>query len=999
MTQQFRTAAGGLIDRSRPITFHFDGKTYQGFHGDTLASALIANGQHLIARSFKYHRPRGFMTAGSEDPNAIVELRTGSRKEPNTRATTIELFDGLEAKSQNRWPSLAFDVMAINNLFSPLLSAGFYYKTFMWPVSFWTGVYEVVIRKAAGLGVAPTEADPDHYEQCHEHCDLLIVGAGPAGIAAALAAAATGARVVIADEHPLIGGSLNSERLTIDGKAGVEWAAEQMEILSKMDNVRVMTRTTIFGYYDHNTMAAIEKVNDHVAIPAAGQVRQRMWTIYPKRVVIAAGATERPLTFGNNDKPGIMLASAVRTYVNQYGVKPGTRAIVTTNNNDAYRTAFDLHKAGVKVMAVVDSRPNPDEHLVAQLAAISIRLITGKTVGSAEGGQHVAYVQLVSTDGQTSDPEKIDCDLIASSGGWNPNVHLHSQSGAKPVYDDSIASFIPGISRQDESSVGAAKGSFHLQDCLDQGHAAGIDAAKMAGFKVKAKAKKAATAEDDGTYAIEALWVSPTPHNKSYKQFIDQQNDVKVSDVQLAAQEGYDSVELLKRYTTQGMATDQGKTSNVNALAVLAGQRGDPVPEVGTTTFRPPYVPVALGVFAGHTVGNDFMPVRRTAIHDWNEKNNAVFIEAGLWLRARYYPQKAGDTLNDCYIRETNNTRSNVALVDVTTLGKIDIQGPDAPEFLNRLYVNNWLKLPVGRARYGAMLREDGMTFDDGTTSRLSENHFFMTTTTANAAPVLSHMEYYHQTVWPELDVVFCSVTEQWTGIAVAGPNSRKLLEKVLDIDISNEAFPFMAVGECKMNNIAGRLFRISFSGELAYELNVPADFGEQAWTELLEAGKEMGVSTYGTEALGTMRIEKGHVAGSELDGRTTLKDLGLEGMANRNKHFIGKHNSQRPGLLEEGRLQVVGFKSLETGVNLRIGAHLVDDSVKLDSVSQSQGHITATTYSPSLGCGIALGLLRDGASRHGQQIDAVFPLDNEKVRVEICHPVFIDPKGELVRA
>jgi sarcosine oxidase subunit alpha len=939
------------------------------------------------------------MTAGSEDPNAIVQLRTGSRKEPNTRATTIELFDGLEANSQNRWPSLAFDAMAINNVFSPLLSAGFYYKTFMWPVSFWTSVYEVFIRKAAGLGVAATEADPDHYEQCHEHCDLLIAGAGPAGIAAALAAAATGARVVIADEHPLIGGSLNSERLTIDGKSGVEWAAEQMEILSKMDNVRVMTRTTVFGYYDHNTMAAIEKVNDHVAIPAAGQVRQRMWTIYPKRVVIAAGATERPLTFGNNDKPGIMLASAVRTYINQYGVKPGTRAIVTTNNNDAYRTAFDLHNAGVQVLAVVDSRPNPDEHLAAQLAAISIRLITGKTVGSAEGRQHVAYVQLVSTDGHTSDPERIDCDLIASSGGWNPNVHLHSQSGAKPVYEDSIASFIPGISRQDESSVGAAKGSFHLQDCLDQGHAAGVDAAKMAGFKVKPKAKKVATAKDEGTYAIEALWVSPTPHNKSYKQFIDQQNDVKVSDVELAAQEGYDSVELLKRYTTQGMATDQGKTSNVNALAVLAGQRGDPVPEVGTTTFRPPYVPVALGVFAGHTVGNDFMPIRRTAIHDWNVKNNAVFIEAGLWLRARYYPQKVGDTLDDCYIRETNNTRGNVALVDVTTLGKIDIQGPDAPEFLNRLYINNWLKLPVGRARYGAMLREDGMAFDDGTTSHLSENHFFMTTTTANAAPVLSHMEYYHQTVWPELDVVFCSVTEQWTGIAIAGPNSRKLLEKVLDIDISNEAFPFMAVGECKMNNITGRLFRISFSGELAYELNVPADFGEQAWTELLEAGKEMNVSSYGTEALGTMRIEKGHVAGSELDGRTTVKDLGLEGMANRNKHFIGKHNSQRPGLLEEGRLQVVGFKSLESGRNLRIGAHLVDDSIKLDSVSQSQGHITTTTYSPSLGCGIALGLLKDGASRHGQQIDAVFPLDDEKVRVEICHPVFIDPKGELVRA
>ncbi len=997
MAQDFRTSEGGLIDRSRPINFEFDGKSYQGYEGDTLASALLANGVHLMGRSFKYHRPRGILTAGSEEPNAIVELRTGARKEPNTRATTIELFDGLVAKSQNRWPSLSFDVMAINNLFSPLLSAGFYYKTFMWPVSFWTNVYEHVIRRAAGLGTASTEADPDHYEQCHEHCDVLVVGAGPAGLTAAVAAAERGARVIIADEHVQLGGSLNSEKLTVSGKPGADWAAEQTQKLVAMDNVHILNRTTVFGYYDHNVLAAIEKVSDHVAIPAAGKPRQRMWTLYPKQVVIASGATERPLIFGNNDKPGVMLASAARTYANQFGVKPGSRAIVATNNNDAYRTAIDLHNTGVRVVAVVDSRMNPDAPLAAELETLSIELITGKTVGAAEGGQHVRYAQLVSTQGITEEPQRIDCDLIAVSSGWNPNVHLHSQSGAKPVYDDEVFSFIPGQSRQVEVSVGAAKGSFGLQDCLNQGLAAGNEAAKLTGFK--GRAKKAPKAGDDGIYSIEALWIAPTPYNKTYKQFVDQQHDTKASDVNLAAQEGYDSVELLKRYTTQGMGTDQGKTSNVNTLAILAGQRGDPIPDVGITTFRPPYVPVAMGVFAGHTVGYDFMPVRRTAIHDWNEKQGAVFIEAGLWLRARYYPQSAGESMYDCYVRETNNTRNNVAMVDVTTLGKIDIQGPDASEFLNRLYTNNWLKLPIGKARYGVMLREDGMVFDDGTTSRLGENHYFMTTTTANAAPVLSHMEYYHQTVWPELDVAFCSVTEQWTGIAVAGPNSRKLLEKVIDIDISNEAFPFMAVGECKMNNIPARLFRISFSGELAYELNVPADYGEQAWIELMEAGKEMGVTPYGTEPLGTMRIEKGHVAGSELDGRTTALDLGLEGMSNRDKHFIGKHNSQRPALLSDGRLQVVGLKSLEPGRNLRIGAHLVDDKVKLDSVSQSQGHVSATTYSPSLGYGIALGLLKDGASRHGEQIDAVFPLDNEKLRVEVCHPVFIDPKGELVRA
>ncbi len=997
MSQQFRTSAGGHIDRGKPLSFTFDGKSYQGYQGDTLASALLANGVHLVGRSFKYHRPRGILTAGSEEPNAIVELRSGPRKEPNTRATTIELFDGLVANSQNRWPSLTFDIMAVSNLLSPLLSAGFYYKTFMWPASFWTNVYEHLIRRAAGLGTAPTEADPDFYEQCHHHCDVLIVGAGPAGLAAARAAAATDARVVVVDEHPALGGSLNLETYTVDGKPGYEWAAAVAAKLGEMDNVRLFTRTTAFGYYDHNVVAAVEKVSDHLPVPPPGHPRQRMWLFYPQRVVLATGATERPLVFGNNDKPGVMLASAARAYVNAYGVKPGKRAIIATNNDDAYRSAIDLHRAGVYVAAVVDSRAHPRAPLAAELEQHSIRLISGSTVGAAEGRQRVSGAQIVSTLGDLLDPERISCDLILASGGWNPNVHLHSQSGAKPVYDESILSFAPGDPRQAEVSVGAARGSFALQDCLDQGHAAGAEAARAAGFK--GRAPKKARTDDDSGYTLEALWIAPTPYNKPYKQFIDQQNDVKASDVELASQEGYDSVELLKRYTTQGMATDQGKTSNVNALALLACQRGEPIPQVGITTFRPPYVPVAMGVFAGHTVGSEFMPVRRTALHDWNEKQGAVFIEAGLWLRARYYPQKPDDTMYDCYVRETEATRSNVALVDVSTLGKIDIQGADAAEFLNRLYINNWLKLPIGRARYGVMLREDGMVYDDGTTSRLGENHYFMTTTTANAAGVLAHMEQYHQTEWPELDVVFCSVTEHWTGIAVAGPNSRKLLQKVIDIDIGNEAFPFMAVGECRLNNIPARLFRISFSGELAYEVNVPADYGEQAWLDLLEAGRELGVSVYGTEALGTMRIEKGHVAGSELDGRTTARDLGLEGMANRAKHFIGKHNSERPALVGEGRLQVVGLKSLEPGRNLRIGAHLVDPAARLDSVSQSQGHVSATTYSPQLGCGIALGLLRDGAARHGEQLEAVFPLADEKLKVEVCHPVFIDPEGELVRA
>ncbi len=997
MSQQFRGNSGGLIDRSKTITFIFDGKSYQGFEGDTLASALLANGVRLFGRSFKYHRPRGLLSAGSDEPNAMVELRESNRKEPNTRITTIELYDGLVANSQNRWPSLNFDIMSFVGLFSNLLSAGFYYKTFMWPTWFWTNVYEKFIRKAAGLGSASQEADPDEYDHMNEHCDVLVVGAGPAGIMAARAAAATGARVVLCEEQNKLGGSLNWETYQVDGKAASEWAAEQADELARLDNVHVLTRTTVFGYYDHNVMAALERVSDHIKEPKSGHVRQRLWHFYPQQVVLAAGAGERPQVFGNNDTPGVMLASAARTFANQFGVKVGRTALVATNNNDAYRTAIDLHTIGIKVAAVVDSRAHPDVPLAAELEKLAIKVYTGKAVGAARGGNQVKAALLVSTQGHTEDPIQIDCDIIASSGGWNPNVHLFSQSRGKTVYDAAIAAFVPGDSVAAERSVGAAKGTFELQTCLDEGLSAGIDAAEKAGFSGGDAAK--ATGEGDHAYAIEPQWINPTPYNKSYKQFVDQQNDVKASDVALAAQEGYDSVELLKRYTTQGMATDQGKTSNVNALALLACQRGDPIPTVGATTFRPPFVPVAMGALAGHAVGNDFMPIRRTAIHDWNVKRGAVLIEAGLWMRARYFPTKPGDTLRDCYIREAEVTRKNVALVDVTSLGKIDIQGPDSAEFLNRLYINNWLKLPIGKARYGIMLREDGIVYDDGTTSRLGENHYFMTTTTANAGPVLAHMEYYLQAVWPDLDVVICSATEQWTGIAVAGPNSRKLLEKVIDIDISNEAFPFMGVAECKMNTIPARLFRISFSGELAYELNVAADFGEQAWLELLEAGKELGVGIYGTEALGTMRIEKGHVAGSELDGRTNADDLGLGGMANLNKHFIGKQMWQRPVQKAEGRLQVVGLKSLEADRPLRIGAHLVNENQKLDSVSQSQGHVSATTHSPSLGENIALGLLMDGASRHGEEVTAYSPVHNEKIRVEVCHPVFIDREGELVRA
>jgi len=976
--QPYRTESGGLIDRDRPLTFRFDGREYTGYQGDTLASALLANGVRLLGRSFKYHRPRGVMTAGAAEPNALVELRAGARRTPNVRATVAELYDGLEASSQNRWPSLAFDAMSVNGLLSPFLPAGFYYKTFMWPRKFWEAVYEPLIRRSAGLGRASGRNDPDRYERAHLHCDVLVAGGGPAGLAAALAAGRAGARVVVCDEGPRLGGSLLSERVTIGERDGAAWADATLAELARLDNVRVMPRTTVFGYYDHNVLGAIELVGEHLPEPAPHTPRERLWKIEAERVVIAAGAHERPIAFPGNDLPGIMLASAARAYANRYGVRPGERAVVFGNNDDIHATTRDLAAAGVEIAGIVDSRTQGG----AEADAPTFR---NAVVREARGGRRLKGVVL---DGG----QRLACDLLCVAGGWNPAVHLSSQTGPKPVWDATLHAFVPGPPKQAEVSVGAAAGRFTTEQALKDGAEAGRAAAAACGHKAEAVELPAAGDPPNG--GLSPLWYVP---GKEKQAFVDPQNDVTVADVKLAAREGYASVEHMKRYTTLGMATDQGKVSNIVGLAILAEARNRPIPEVGTTTFRPPYTPVSAAAFAGYSRQRTFQPVRRTPLHDWAEARGAVFVEAGPWLRVRAFPREGEGVIQAAY-REAEATRDGLGLTDVSTLGKIDIQGPDAAEFLNRLYINGWKKLPVGKARYGLMLREDGIVLDDGTTSRLGEQHYLMTTTTGNAGRVMAHVEFCHQVLWPELDVTYVSVTDQWAGLAVAGPTARELMRRVFpDEDLSNEAFPFLGARELALHGVPARLFRITFSGELGFELNVPADFGHAAAELLMEEGADLGVTPYGLEALDVMRIEKGHVTGGELDGRTTAGDLGFARMMSTKKDYIGRRLSQRPGLTRPDRPRLVGLVPVDRSARLRAGAHLLPEGAAA-TIENDQGHVTSVTYSPRLGHYIGLAMLSGGADRKGERIRAVDLLRDSDVVCEVVAHIFFDPEGERQR-
>lgn len=980
---------GQLIDYSKPLNFTFDGKRYQGYQGDTLASALLANGVDLYGRSFKYHRPRGLFSAGVEEPNALVTLRSGARAEPNTRATVVELYDGLEATSQNRWPSLAFDVMALNQLAGPILSAGFYYKTFMGPTAKAWMLYEHFIRKAAGLGTGTTLPDPDRYEEMNAFCDVLVVGAGPAGLMAATAAASSGARVILADEQAGLGGSLQ----------GSVVARKALADLATQDNVTLLPRTTVYGYYDDNTLGAVERVADHVAAPGEGQPRERHWTIRAKQVVLATGAIERPIVFGDNDKPGVMLADAGRIYVERHGVAPGRQVALFANNDGAYRSVAALTAAGVAVAAIVDARPEIGAEARAIAEASGAETILGHVVSRALGGQRLSGIAIAPFDPATGAKDaaqrQVAADCLLVSGGWTPTIHLASQAGGPARWDDTLTAFLPGEALQPWCAAGACNGALATSAAMTEGTKAGIEAARACGFDTQAPALPSAESEPLADAPL-PVWDARPPHGKG-KAFVDLQHDVTASDISLAHREGFRSVEHLKRYTTLGMATDQGKTSNVTGLALMARERKLSIPEVGTTRFRPPYTPVSLGALAGQARGAHFRPTRRTPMHDWHVANGAEMQAAGLWLRPRIYAQ-GQETVEQAYTREARQVRESVGMVDVSTLGKIDVQGPDAAEFLNRVYANGFLKLPEGKARYGLMLREDGFLWDDGTTWRLSETQFLMTTTTANAAPVLSQLEFLLAAVWPELKVAVTSVTEQWAGMAVSGPRSREVLAAVLDdIEMSNEALPFMGVRRGHLGGAPVLVARLSFSGELAYEVYCGAHHGEAVWTRILEAGRPFGMIPYGVEALGTLRIEKGHVAGPELDGRTTAEDLGLGAMASRKKHYIGSSMLDREGLTDPARLKLVGFVSTDGG-KIRPGAHLVaaDDT---SSPPRSLGHVTSTTYSPALAKYIALGLLEDGPERVGDKLVATYPLKNIDVEVEVVSPHFYDPEGSRMHA
>ncbi|MDG4897351.1 sarcosine oxidase subunit alpha [Mesorhizobium sp. WSM4976] len=984
--QANRLTSGGLIDRSTALSFRFDGKAFLGFKGDTLASALVANGVKLVGRSFKYHRPRGILTAGSEEPNALVELRSGARREANTKATTAELYEGLEAASQNRWPSLNFDVMSVNQLFAPIFVAGFYYKTFMWPAKFWEAIYEPAIRRAAGLGRASGVSDPDHYDKAWAHCDVVIAGSGPAGLAAALAAGRSGARVILCEEDFVLGGRLLADGGTIDGLPAAEWIARAVAELTAMPDVRLMTRTTLFGVYDGGTYGAIERVNDHLPVPPEHQVRQRLWRVVAKRCVVAAGAIERPIVFTGNDTPGVMMASAMRSYISRYAATPARRFALFTNNEDGWRTAETAIAAGLQVAAVIDARQDvsPAHRSLASKGGFPV--LHG-SVSAVDGGKTgVRKISVSLTGGARAE---VEADGLAVSGGWNPAVGLTSYHRGRPKWRDDIAAFVPDGAPPGMVAAGAANGAFGLGACLREGFEAGAAAARDAGRSGNIGSMPVA---DDGAFSISPLWHIAGEG----KAFVDQQHDVTASDVELAQREGFQSVEHLKRYTTLGMATDQGKTSNVAGLAIMAAVSGKSIPETGTTIYRPPYVPVAIGAFAGHHRDENFHATRLTPSHHWAAEQGAVFVDTGLWKRAQWYPRAGEKDWLESVTREVKAVRNGVGFCDVSTLGKIDVHGADAGAFLDRVYINAFSSLAVGKARYGLMLREDGIVYDDGTTSRLAEDHYFLTTTTAKAGLVMQHLEFCRQVLFPELDVQLTSVSDQWAQFSIAGPKTRDLLKEIVDPaeDLSNEGFPFMGAREVKLRgDLKARLFRISFSGEMAFEISVPARYGEAMARNLMIAGKPFGVTPYGTEALGVMRIEKGHVAGPELNGTTTAGDLGLGKMMSTKKDFIGRVMAGREALTAPNRQVVVGIKPTDKARRLRSGAHVIPKG-ETPGPDNDQGYVTSVCFSPVLDQWIGLGLVERGRERIGEIVLAHDPLRGEDYDVELCNPVFYDPDG-----
>ena len=1002
MSRAFRTAEGGRIDRSSVLPFTFDGRRLSGFAGDTLASALLAAGIHLTGRSFKYHRPRGIVTAGAAEPNALVRIGDGGNALPNSRATQVELYDGLAAYSQNNWPSLRVDAGSVANWCSRLLPAGFYYKTFMRPKWLWRG-YEHAIRRAAGMGRAPALPDPDIYDKRHIHCDVLVVGGGPAGLAAAIAAGRTGARVVIADEQNELGGSLLHEQAELDGKPAADWAAQAIAELSAMSGVILLPRATVFGYYDHNYLGILERVTDHLPDTPPDTPRQRLWKVRSQQVVLASGAEERPLVFADNDRPGIMLADAARTYLNRFGVRIGNRPLIFTNNDSAYTYALELAAAGGDIAAIVDLRSDPSQHPAAQrMDELRIEVLRGHAVVGTAGRKRIREVQVMALDaagdGVTGTPRRIACDALAMSGGWSPAVHLYSQSKGTLRYDDQLAAFRPESSTQATRCVGACDGQFELGDCLSDGFQAGGAAAADAGFPAQEIGAPPPTADTRPLGQIRLLPVVPStrPVGQGGKHFVDFQNDVTAADIGLAAREGYVSVEHAKRYTTTGMGTDQGKTSNLNALTLLARQIDQPIEATGTTTFRPPYTPVTLGALAGRDIGALYQPVRRTPMQRWHEERGAVFEAVGQWRRAYYYPQGA-ETKDLAVWREVDAVRRSVGILDATTLGKIDIKGPDSAALLDWIYTNDWSGLAVGGCRYGLMCGEDGMVFDDGVTARLGDEHFLMHTTSGNAERVFAWLEEWLQTEWPDMRVRCTSVTDHYATVAIAGPNARRLLATLChDIDLDSAAFPFMTMREGTVAGIPARVFRVSYTGELSYEVNVPAGYGMALWHALLTSGERFGITPYGTEAMHVLRAEKGFImVGQETDGTVTPVDLGMEWAVSKRKDFLGKRSLSRTDMSKPDRKQLVGLMTEDPALVLPECAHIAAE-IKPKPPMHAIGHVTSSYFSPTLGRSIAMALLRGGRARMGETVS--LPLEDKRTAsATVCDPRFFDREGARI--
>jgi sarcosine oxidase subunit alpha len=1001
MPENLRVKSSKFIDETTRVSFEFNGKNYYGYKGDTLASALIANGIHLVGRSFKYHRPRGIMTAGSEEPNAIVQLNGNSAlSEPNVRATEVEIYDGLEASSQNCWPSVNFDIGGINNFLSPLLPAGFYYKTFMWPASFWEK-YEYFIRKSAGLGKSPTKPDPDIYDHKYINCDVLVIGGGISGIMAAKTAAKNGLKTLLVEEKPNLGGSTifqNSDQHKINNLASSSWLEKEISELENLENLEIKTRTSVAAFHGYNFLLARENLTDHLpSNERKNKIRQRLLKIRAKKVITATGSLERPMIFNNNDRPGILLSSAVKKYIDFYGVSCGEKNVLFTNNDSAYETALSLFKKGIEIRAIVDIRENPESKIIDEVESNGIKVYKSYTVVDTEGYKRINKISIMqlSKDGQSVVGSKIniDCDCLGISGGWTPAVHLFTQSGGKLKFRDEDQVFVPNIYPSKQISIGSCNGEFELDEILN------IIPSQLKNFlEIEKTEYENLSVEISKNLSKRNIWLLPSDKvlGKT-KPFVDYQNDATAKDIKLALREGFRSIEHVKRYTTTGMGTDQGKLGNMHALGIIAETAGVKMGELGTTTFRPPYTPLSFGTIVGRNVGEYFDIFRKTPMHEWHKENNAEFENVGQWKRAWYYP-KNGEDMHQAVQRESKAARESAGILDASTLGKIDIQGTDASEFLNRVYTNAWSKLGIGKCRYGLMLNEDGMVYDDGVTTRLDENHYIMTTTTGGAANVMGKLEDYLQTEWPELDVYLTSVTDHYATVSVCGPNSKKIVSKVLpDLDLSDESFPHMSFKNSKIGNVKCRVMRISFTGEHSYEINIQANFGRSVWEKCMEAGKEFNITPYGTETMHLLRAEKGFIiVGQDTDATMTPIDLQMDWIVSKKKYdFIGKRSLYRSDTIREDRKQLVGLLTEDPKIVLEEGAQIVEDTNK--KPIEMLGHVTSSYYSPNLSKSIALGVVRGGKNMMGKKL--FIPMENKIITVTVADPVFLDKENKRLNA